>query len=356
MIPVYKPFLSKNQKKYVQDCLDSNWISSRGKYVELFEQKLCEYLRVKHAVAVCNGTVSLHLLLAAADIGKEDEILVPHTTYIAPISAIYWSGASPVLLPVDNNYRCILDEKCITKNTKAILLPQLYGDTTNIDEVLDFCKKFNILLLEDSAEVFGCSYKNQKLGTFGSFGSFSFFSNKVITGGELGAVVTNDDNQAKKLRDLRNHNHSGYFIHKGPGFNFRATNIHCAIGLAQLEEVDSIISRKKEIADFYRKKLLYQAIVPENCDSSEWMPLFVLPKNTTFKEFDAFMKEKGIEIRPSFNSVKVPEMWNYFKNFCKDPLNISHIPEKGFNLPSHPGLSQEELEFITKTANLFLSL
>ena len=358
MIPIYQPIIAKNQKIYVNECLDSNWISSKGKYIDLFEKQLANYLNIKHALSVCNGTVSLSLILAALDIGYGNEILVPSLTYIAPISAIYWAGATPLLLQSDEYLQLVIEpaylKKFLSKNTKAIIVPELYGNSPDIIKLHNFCLQNNLYLIEDSAESFGCKINDQYLGTFGDVGSFSFFANKIITGGELGAVVTNNTKLYEKMKSLKFQNHIGNFEHTGPGFNFKSTNIQCAIALAQLEEIETILSRKRDIADYYRGYLdrRFFALLPSVDISNEWMPLFFLPKNCRYQEFNAYMLNNNIETRPCFKYAHNMKEWRQLVKLDKDLLESENI--EAFNLPCYPDLTEDQLQYIIKITNNYL--
>jgi perosamine synthetase len=353
MIPIYKPWIATNQKKYVNECLNSNWISSRGEFVERFEENLSKYLNVKHVLTVSNGTVSLQLILAALEIGHGDEVLVPELTYAACFSAIHWSGAKIVPIPPDDQGQCISDyaklKKYIKSNTKALLLPHLYGNCGDVEKIRDFCNLNRIYLIEDAAEAFGCSINNKKLGTFGIAGSFSFFSNKVITTGEGGAVVTNSTALYEKMKLMRSQSHVSDFYHPMPGFNFRMTNIQAAIGCAQLEDIDQIVSKKKVIADFYRNALAgYITTFKNNCDSTEWMPLFI-HNRYYYETIKSKLNEKGIDTRPCFKPLRSmcsnasDIKWNAEKGLFDINDFIKYASGKGFNLPCYPDLTNKEL-------------
>lgn len=351
-IPIYEPFVAKNQKKYVLDCVSTNWISSRGKYVDLFEKQLQDYLGVKHVLTVFNGSVSLMLILKALDIGPGDEVITQSLTYAATISSIQNVGATPVL--VDSNYRYQMDlskvEKAISKKTKAIMVAQLYGDSCDMLQLEKICSKHKIKLIEDSAECFGCSISGRKLGSFGVASSFSFFGNKTITTGEGGCVCTNDDELAHKMRLLKSQNHIGGFQHIGPGYNFRMTNIQAAIGVAQLEHLDEIIKKKKIISEFYRTNLgkSIGKILPDT-DSSEWMPLFTLPKTLNYLKFNVRMRDEGVDVRPCFTPVHLMTGFSFKEG---TDLSVSErIYSIGFNLPSGPNLTKKELDKVVRTVN-----
>ena len=353
MIPIYEPFKAKNQKKYVLDCINSNWISSKGSYIDKFEKALQDYLGVKHVITVFNGSVSLMLILKALDIGHGDEVITPSLTYAATVSSINNVGATAVLVDSDNDFQMIQQfENSLSATTRAIMIPQLYGGSPNIVSFKERCKKNSIHLIEDSAEVFGSTFLDKKLGSFGIASSFSFFGNKTITTGEGGCVCTDDDHLAERMRLLKNQSHIGGFVHNGPGYNFRMTNIQAAIGLAQLEEIDGIIAKKKKIAAYYRKHLTRNVtrVMPDvRVNSAEWMPLFMLPPDMTYLSFYEEMRKMGIDTRPAFKPV---HLMSGFNTVCRDTLaNAERIYGRGFNLPSYPGLKKKQLKYICDTVN-----
>lgn len=352
-IPIYEPFKAKNQKQYVLDCIDSNWISSRGMYIDKFEKALQEYLGVKHAITVCNGSVSLMLILRSLEIGMGDYVLTPSLTYAATVSSINNVGAHALLVDSDENFQMTTNiEEYFIPELKAVLLPQLYGSTPDINYFVELCNKKGVPLIEDSAEVFGCAYGDKKLGSFGLASSFSFFGNKTITTGEGGCVCTNDDALAEKMRLIKSQNHTAWFNHNGPGYNFRMTNIQAAIGLAQLEQIDEIIAKKKIIAEYYRSNLCEAITMPapnENVNSSEWMPLFVLPETLSYLKFYEEMRNMGIDTRPAFKPV---HLMGGFRVRVEGSIEVAEkIYSRGFNLPSYPDLTEQQLKYICDTVN-----
>lgn len=348
LIPIYEPHKAKNQRKYVLDCVDSNWISSRGDYITKFESEIAKIVGVSHCISTFNGSVSLMLILKALDIGYGDEVIVPSLTYAATISTINLAGAVAVLTDSDDHFQMDLSNLplLLTRKTKAVMVPQLYGDAPNMKRLAQFCKDNNLHLIEDSAEAFGCS-DDKPIGSYGIASSFSFFANKSITTGEGGCVCTNNPHLAKKLRLLKSQSHIGNFVHDGPGFNFRMTNIQAAIGLAQLEDLDQINLTKQHIAAKYRKAFRESpitSIVPKIQFSAEWMPLFLLPEGITYGKFHSEMQKLNIDTRPAFTPI---HLMNGFDTKVKISLNnAERIYKRGFNLPCYPGLSNETLDYI----------
>ena len=354
-INIYEPRKAKNQIKYVLDALESNFISGKfGKYIDQFEKGLSEVLGVEEVITTCNGTVSLMLIYASLGLKPGDEVIVPSLTYCATISQLNWLGIIPVLVDSDDNFQMDVSqiEDSINKRTKAVVVPELYGDSPNIEEIKSLCEIKMIDLIEDSAESFACAFsKGSMLGSYGIANSFSLFSNKVISCGEGGFVTTNCRETAKRLRLLRSQAHIGNFVHAGPGFNFRLTNLHAAIGVAQLEELDEIVERKQQIARYYRNTLSNSVgkVIPQIESSSEWMPLFTLPETMTYPKFLLEMQKRGIDTRPCFTPIHLMKGFDYTKKTSLN--NCEKIYKKGFNLPSYPDLTDEQLKYIVDSVN-----
>lgn len=241
-IPVNEPLIAKNATKYVLDCLETGWVSSAGTYIEKFEKAFAKYLGVKHAITTTSGTTALHLALLTLGIGSGDEVIVPTLTMIASVNSICYVGAIPVLVdsePETGNIDPKKIEEKITKKTKAIMPVHLYGHPADMDKIMEIAKKYKLAVVEDAAEAHGAEYKGEKAGSFGKINCFSFYGNKIVTTGEGGMVVTNDDKLAERARSLKDlaHSKKRRFLHEELGYNFRMTNMQAALGLAQLEEI-----------------------------------------------------------------------------------------------------------------------
>jgi perosamine synthetase len=315
---------------------------------------VADLLGVKHVIAVCNGTVSLMLIYGAGGLRPGDEVITPSLTYCATISQLNWLGVTPVLVDSDNNFQMDLSqlESVMSQRTVGVVVPQLYGDSPDMNKLVEFCNERELTLIEDSAECFACEYEPGKfIGSFGCASSFSFFANKTITTGAGGCIATNDDYLAKRFRLLRSQAHIGGFVHDGPGFNFRMTNIHAAIGKAQLEELDRIVERKKQIARYYRNKLSDSVtkIVPKIHSSSEWMPLFMLPETITYPKFLVETQKRGVDTRPCFTPIHLMKGFQYSQRASL--ANSERIYTRGFNLPSYPDLTDDQLKYICDVVN-----
>ncbi len=348
-IPIYQPSLIGNEKLYVNECLDSSWISSKGKFVSAFETKFAEYTGVKHAATVSNGTVALHLALVVLGIGPGDEVIVPTLTYIASVNAISYTGATPVfadslrntwqLSPADIKNK-------ITQKTKAIMAVHLYGHPCEMDEIVCIKKDHNLFLVEDCAEAFGSLYKGKHVGSFGDISTYSFFGNKTITTGEGGMVVTNNTTLNDRIIHFKGQGlaqHREYW-HDVIGFNYRMTNICAAVGLAQLEQADEFINKKRQISQWYKKELdgLPVLFHDEFGDvrHSYWMCSILVENPANRDDLRKFLEMEGIETRPLFYPAHTMPM--YSSKYCSYPV-AEDLGWRGINLPSWPGLKKEDI-------------
>jgi len=352
-IPVYQPSLNGNEKKYVNECLDSTWISSKGKFVNEFENAFADYVGVEHATTVSNGTVAIHLALLALGIGEGDEVIVPTLTYIASVNTIAYTGAKPVFVDsLEESWQMDpLDViKKITPKTKAVMAVHLYGHPCDMDALVEICKKNNLFLIEDCAEAIGTLYKGKHVGTFGDISSFSFFGNKTITTGEGGMVITNDDTLYDRSVHFKGQGlakHRQYW-HDVIGYNYRMTNICAAIGLAQLEQIESVLIEKKRVADTYRLHLKKSSIVfhepiSDDVYHSYWMCSILTKDGKQRDALREYLANAGIDTRPLFYPVHTMPM--YSSQYQRHPV-AENIGWRGLNLPSYPSLKSEEIEFI----------
>jgi perosamine synthetase len=351
-IPIYDVKLTGNEKKYVNECIDTSWISSRGKFIKLFEDSFSEYIGVKHSASVCNGTVALHLALVTLDIGPGDEVIVPSFTYVASVSAIVYTGALPVFVnSLKETWQMDPEDikRKITTRTKAIMAVHIYGHPCDMDAITNLARDNGLYLIEDAAEAFGSEYKGKHTGTFGDISTFSFYGNKTITTGEGGMLVTNSAELHDKAYHLKMHavSNTREYWHDAIGYNYRMTNICAAIGLAQLEQADEILKRKREVAECYTDLLKASPVTPhietKDVTHSYWMYSIL---TRTQKERDAlrsFLKEAGIETRPAFPPVNTMPMFS--KNNGKFPV-AEMLGSCGLNLPSWHGLNDEQIKFI----------
>lgn len=351
-IPVYQPDLTGNEKKYVDDCLASGWISSKGKYNELFSEKFCEYISVKYGLTVTNGTLALHLALMALGIGAEDEVIVPSFTYIATANAVRYTGAEVVFAdscPDTWQIDPIDIESKITEKTKAIIAVHLYGHPCDMDKIITIAKKYRLFVVEDCAEAIGSEYNNRKVGSFGDISVFSFFGNKTITCGEGGMVLTNNKtlfDRAVHIKGQGLASHREYW-HDIIGYNYRMTNIAAAIGYAQLERIEEFLSKKISLAQNYKEQLQdlplkFHSSVG-NVKHSYWMVSIKCEHIEDRDKLRAFLKNNEIETRPTFYPIHTMPM--YSEKYQCFPV-AENLGWSGINLPSYPGLTNNEIEYI----------
>ncbi|NWD75391.1 DegT/DnrJ/EryC1/StrS aminotransferase family protein [Pseudomonas gingeri] len=348
MIPVYQPHLGGREKEYVNQCLDSTWISSRGEFISRFENAFAQYIGSEHATTVSNGTVALHLAMAALGLGPGDEVIVPTLTYIASVNTVMQTGARVVFAEslADTWNVSVADIKSrITENTKAVMVVHLYGLACDMDEIVALCNEHNLLLIEDCAEAFGSLYKGQHVGTFGDVATFSFFGNKTITTGEGGMVVCRDRVVHDKACHLKSQGVSKTreYWHDELAYNYRMTNICAAIGLAQLERADEILARKRQVADWYREALvgLPLALHAEQPGTrhSYWMCSIQLDDAEQRKGLRDHLKVEGIETRPLFPPAHTMPHCKTDEIFAV----AQDLSLRGINLPSYPTLSRDQV-------------
>jgi perosamine synthetase len=350
--PVYQPLLSGNEKKYVNECLDSTWISSKGKFIAEFEDGFRSYIGARHAATVANGTVAIHLALLALGIGPEAEVIVPTLTYVASVNAIAYTGATPVFCDsLKSTWQMDPDDvrRKITPRTRAILAVHLYGQPCEMEELVKMAREHNLFLVEDCAEAFGTYYKGRHVGTFGDIGTFSFFGNKTITTGEGGMVVTGDDTLHDRMTHFKGQGLAKYreYWHDVIGYNYRMTNICAAIGLAQLEQADSIIVQKRQIAEWYKHELKGSPLTFQeemgDVQHSYWMVSILVPDAADRDPLRNALRQEGIETRPVFFPVHSMPM--YSSAFQRHPV-AENIGWRGINLPSYPALDEASVKEI----------
>ena len=340
-IPIAQPQLGGNEYKYLLDAFLSTWISSSGKYIDRFENGFSAYCGSDYGVATSNGTVALHLALVALGIGKGDEVIVPDITFAATINAVLYTGATPVIVDIEEDGWCIDTyevERAITSRTKAIIPVHIYGQPCNMERICAIADKYHLKIVEDCAEAHGAEFKGRKVGSFGDISCFSFFGNKVITTGEGGMCLTRKPELNDKMRVLRDHgmkkDHKYY--HEMVGFNYRMTNLQAAIGVAQLEKIDEILAWRSKLEKLYSDKLevisgitLQKNNLP-NRKKITWLITVLTEPEVRNKCMDA-LKAAGIDARPFFIPLSEMEIYKPYIFSCKKSREIS---KKGFNLPT----------------------
>jgi perosamine synthetase len=355
MIPISKPSIEGKELEYVTDAIKSGWVSSLGKYIDMFEEKFSKYCNTKYAVATSNGTTALHLTLVSLGITEEDEVIIPNFTFVATASAIKYIGAKVITVDIEEDTLCISPEaikKAITPKTKAIIPVHLYGHPANMIEINKIAKKYNLFVVEDAAEAHGAEQNGKKVGGLSDAGIFSFYGNKIITSGEGGMITTNNKELYKKLKYLRDHAMSKdkRYWHTEVGFNYRMTNLQAALGVAQFERINELLAKKKEIFKWYKDglkdipniKLNYQK---DGYKNIYWMMCIEINgyKEKERDELIDKLKEKGIDSRPFFYPVSDMPMYDN----CDTPITHK-VYQRGLNLPSYFDLTKEQVEYICK--------
>lgn len=357
-IPVNTPLLKGNEEKYIVECIRTGWISSEGPFIKEFEGKFAKYIGRKHGIAVCNGTVAIDAAIEALEIGEGDEIIMPSFTIISCISQIIRSGATPVLVdsdPLTWNMDVTQIEPKITDRTKAIFVVHIYGLPVDMDPIIELGRKYKIKIVEDAAEMHGQTYRNKKCGSFGDISTFSFYPNKHITTGEGGMILTDDDDLAEKCRSLRNLCFQPHkrFVHERLGWNFRMTNIQAALGLAQLEQLDEFIIRKRNMGAYYNEllkdiSLLQLPLQRTNfAENIYWVFGVILDTKVPFDAEEAMRKlnSKGIGTRPFFWPMHEQPVLKKMSLFVGESYPVAErIARRGFYLPSGLALTNAEIK------------
>jgi len=350
MIPIYKPSLSDIERKYLIDAYDSSWIMD-GKYITKSEEFISNYLDIEYVQLVSNGTNALHLALRALNIGPGDKIVVPNITFTSTAFAVSYVGAEIILVDIDeNNWNINLNElENICKNTviKAVIPVHLMGVPVDMEKLLKLKEKYDFYIIEDACESFGADLDGRQTGTFGDIGCFSFYSNKTITAGNGGAIVTSDEKLYKKMFKLSHQAHSPgkRYWHEEVGYNYKITNLQAAILYGQLNRLDEILNRKREIYNKYKsglKNVVFQDIIG---NPSYWMMGII----TGIYKLDLIekLKDHDIDSRPMFYPLS---KMGVYKN-DKPYINSEYLSYYGIMLPSFPNLKDEEIDYIVSVVN-----
>ena len=356
-IPVNEPLLNGNEKKYLNNCIETGWISSEGPYVKEFEEKFSERAGRKFGIAVCNGTAALEAAVIAAGVKKGDEVILPSFTIISCASSIIRAGAIPVLVDSEeDNWNMNVNQirKKITNKTTAIMIVHIYGLPVDIDPVLKLAEEFNLKIIEDAAELIGQTYKGKPCGSFGDVSTFSFYPNKHITTGEGGMIVTDDPEIESRCRSLRNlcFKPEKRFVHDELGFNFRMTNLQAALGLAQFERLDEFINRKRWIGNLYNEQFRnfpYFNIPLEKSEFAEniyWVYGILLNEKSKMnaEEIMKLLNQKNIGTRPFFYPMHLQPVFKKMGLFKNEKYPVSEkLSEFGFYIPSGLALTEDQI-------------
>ena len=371
VIPNAVPCLAGNEWAYLKECLDTNWVSSAGPFVERFEREIAAYTGVRHAIATVNGTAALHVALLVAGVRAGDEVLVPSLTFIATANAIRYCGAEPVFVDSDAvtwtvdpaRAEDFLRRECVVRNGEVIdratgrrvsaLLPvHLYGHPVDLDALEPIIRRWPMALVEDSAEALGALYKGRRVGARGAAGCLSFNGNKIITSGGGGMVLTDDDERATRARYLTTQarDPGPEWIHREVGFNYRLTNLHAALGVAQLEQLDAFVERKRATARAYSRALeALKGVTPLEeapwAESSYWMYSVLL--DDSWGDVRALIRRgnaDGIQLRPLWRPL---HMQPAFAGCRADRIDVAtRLYDRGVSLPCSVGITPQEREAV----------
>jgi perosamine synthetase len=363
MIPVNEPLLDGNEKRYLDACIDSGWISSEGPFVREFERKFAERVGRKYGVAVANGSAALDVAVAAVGIKSGDEVIMPTFTIISPAASVVRAGGIPVLVDSDPktwNMDATQIEAKITERTRAIVIVHIYGLPADMDPVIEVAKKYRLKIIEDAAEMHGQTYRGKPCGSFGEVSIFSFYPNKHITTGEGGMVVTNDEVFADRCSSLRNlcFQPQKRFVHEELGWNFRITNMQAALGLAQLERLDEFVVRKRRMGQRYTELLSdmpgLQLPVKrtEYAENIYWVYGLVLKDDLPFESEEAMRRLSAREIgsRPFFWCMHEQPVFRKAGLFKGERYPVAeNLSRRGFYIPSGLALTEEQMETVSRT-------
>lgn len=362
MIPVNEPLLIGNEKKYLNECIDTGWISSEGPFIRRFEEGMAKRSQRKHAIAVSNGTVALEAAVAALDLKPGDEVILPTLTIISCAAAIVRRGCVPVLVDSDPktwNMDVSGLESRITSRTRAIMVVHIYGLPVDMDPVLDLARRHGLKTIEDAAEMHGQTYNGKPCGSFGDISTLSFYPNKHITTGEGGMLLTDDDDLAERCRSLRNlcFMPKKRFVHEELGYNFRMTNMQAALGVAQLEMLDHFVQKKRSMGKRYSKLL---ADVPglelppaatSYAENIYWVYGIVLKDDVPFDAEEAMrpLGEKKIGTRPFFWPMHEQPVFARMNLFSGERYPVAeNMARRGFYLPSGLALKDDQMDQVVE--------
>lgn len=354
MIPVAEPVIGERELECVSDAVRSGWVSSLGEYVSRFETNLGSVVGTRHVLSVCNGTAALHLALVASGVQAGDEVIVPSMTFVATANAVRYAGATPIFADCDPENWCLSAsavEEALTTRTRAVIAVHLFGHPADIDAIKAVVAGRDIVVIEDAAEALGAMYRDRPAGSLADAGVFSFYGNKLITTGEGGALSTNNSQLADKAASLRDHAmdpHRRYW-HDEVGFNYRLTNIQAALGVAQLERLDTFLARKRELAERYAEGFrelpcLELQLESPWAKSSCWMTTVLVGEDLAVSRdtLAQLLLEQGIDSRPTF--VPLHQLPPYSTG--QDLPVSQRVGQLGLTLPSGASLKDEDQRLV----------
>ena len=363
MIPIYKPVISNKAHKYVKDCMDTNWISSQGTYINKFENALSKFHQMKYCVVTSSCTTALHLSILSLDLKKGDEVICSALSFIAPANMVLLSNLKLVLVDINPKTLNIDEDKIENKisiKTKAILVVHQFGHSVNMKKINNIKKKYNLKVIEDNAESIGGKFNNKLNGTMSDLSTLSFFANKIITTGEGGAILTNNKKLYEKCLEMRDHgmDKNKKYFHKYLGFNYRMTNLQAAIGLSQIREIKSIIKKRRHQMSYYYKLLSnnknFKLREFENwCKPVHWLTTIILEKKELRNKLINYLKQKKIDSRQMVNPINDAL---HIKKLIKQKFPVAdNISKRSIHLPSGLDLSKKDINYIVSMLNSFFT-
>ncbi len=357
LIPLSFPSIGDRELEYVVECVKSTWISSAGAYVDRFERAFAEVSGTKHAITCSNGTVALHLALVALGLRPDDEVLVPTLTFVAGANSVVYCGAKPVFVDVDREIWSIDATKLeaqITGKTRGIIAVHLRGHPADMDAITGIARRHGLFVVEDAAQAHGAQVRGKPVGSLGDIATFSFFGNKMITTGEGGMITTDDDELAKQIRLLKNQGMTKEhrYWHPVVGYNYRLTNVQAAIGLAQIERLNDLLRRHREVASWYREELdgvrglSWQE--EKEWARHAWWQFVVILHDEFGAERDAViqtLQEKGVDARRLYYPMHQQPIYRESARNREYPV-ADHLAARGICLPTWSGLKREDVQYV----------
>ncbi len=360
-IPIIKPYLGQEEIDLVLECFRDNWITG-GKKVQEFEKRMAELTQAKYAIACSNGTMALYMALVAMGIEQGDEVIVPDFTFIASANAVVLAGAKPVFCDIDPqtfNIDIKSAAKVLTKNTKAIMPVHIYGMAADMQKVSKFASDNNLKVIEDAAQGVGVKFMGHPVGALGDVGTLSFFSDKILTTSEGGMVLTNNSDIADKALMLKHQGRRkrGIYLHESIGYNFRMSDIHAAVGIAQLNKLPEIIARRKHIEEYYRVCLsnLNGIMLPYIDQRGFNVPFRVNILCTNPQSLFEYLESKGISSMRFFYPLHRQPCYSYMNLSDDEFTNSIWAYEHGLSLPSFTGITDEQLNYICEAIKSFVA-
>ncbi len=361
-VPMSLPELNGNEKSYLAQCIDTSWVSSQGRFINEFESKFAEFVGVNYCSSTSNGTTALHLALLSLGIGEGDEVLVPNITFAATANAVIYCGAKPVLVDI-NEESWGLDVEAaqhkLTERTKAIIAVHLYGRLVDIEAILKFKDENKLFLIEDCAESIGATYRNKQSGSFGDISCFSFYGNKIITTGEGGMVATSSASLLEKINMIKNHGMlpNKRYWHDVVGYNYRMTNMQAAIGLAQLEQLESFLDKRQAVMECYQQSLrnISSITIPEpraGYTDVCWLFTIQFKKNSSLMDIEklqSYLLDYGVDSRRVFYPLNIQAPYRSEQHYPQSEAFF----ERTLSLPTYTQLSPAEILYVAELIKTF---